>query len=205
MVHIKFTARPQTPVVSPRFAPRASDDDHRESSAEKSKASVDDEQVVVSTEAASEQGGGSDGDNPSDSSNGSENAYDSGGRLKVGAEAALASVSYDFRQSTVMRARVMTLESFTRYFLKGFARPSGAESIPDPRENEAVVFNDFFAAGLHFTPDSFGYSSQILGAVASVDAECHHSEQQVCLGCYFLRASTYCRQFCSSVRATLSE
>jgi hypothetical protein len=42
--------------------------------------------------------------------------------LKIGADAALAGVSYDFGQSTVMRAHVMALKSFTLYILKGFAR-----------------------------------------------------------------------------------
>jgi hypothetical protein len=68
--------------------------------------------------------------------------------VKIGVEAALVSVSYYFGQSTMMKARVTSLESFTRYFLKGFTRPPSTESILDPQENEAVVFKDFFAAGL---------------------------------------------------------
>jgi hypothetical protein len=39
---LKFTARPQTPVVSPRFTAMVSDDEHRESSAEQLEASVTD-------------------------------------------------------------------------------------------------------------------------------------------------------------------
>jgi hypothetical protein len=34
--------------------------------------------------------------------------------------------------STMMKARVTSLESFTRYFLKGFTRPPSTESILDP-------------------------------------------------------------------------
>jgi hypothetical protein len=79
-------------------------------------------------------------------------ASDSVGHLKIGAEATLASVTNDFRQSTVMRAHVTALQSFTRHFLKGFARPHGTESIPNPRENEVVVFEDFFAASLRILP-----------------------------------------------------
>jgi hypothetical protein len=74
------------------------------------------------------------------------------GRVKLMAEAALAGVSYDFRQLTMTKVHVMALESFARYFLKGFARSLAAESVPDPRENEAVVFKDFFAAGLCIPP-----------------------------------------------------
>jgi hypothetical protein len=104
------------------------------------------------TEAVSEQGVGSDGENSSDGSGGSENASNSGGHMKIEAEAALADVSYDFGQSTVAKASVIALKSFALYFLKGFARPPGAESVPDPRENEAVVFEDFFATGHRISP-----------------------------------------------------
>jgi hypothetical protein len=62
--------------------------------------------------------------------------------VKIGAEATLAGVSYDLRQSTMTRARAMALESFTRYSPKGFARPPSTEFVPDPRENEAVIFED---------------------------------------------------------------
>jgi hypothetical protein len=48
----------------------------------------------------------------------------------------------------MMKAHVTSLESFTRYFLKGFTRSPSTESILDPQENEVVVFKDFFAAGL---------------------------------------------------------
>jgi hypothetical protein len=33
-------------------------------------------------------------------------------------------------------------------FLKGYCRPLGAESVPEPQVNKAVVFEDFFDAGL---------------------------------------------------------
>jgi hypothetical protein len=72
--------------------------------------------------------------------------------MKIGADAALAGVSYDFRQSTVMRAHVMALKSFTLHILKGFARQPVAGSVLDPQENEVVVFKDFFAAGLRIPP-----------------------------------------------------
>jgi hypothetical protein len=72
--------------------------------------------------------------------------------MKIGAEVALANMSYDFGQSTMMRAHVTSLESFARYFSKGFTRPPSTESVPDPQENEVVVFEDFFAAGLRIPP-----------------------------------------------------
>jgi hypothetical protein len=81
---------------------------------------------------ASEQGDESDGENPSHNSDDSENASDSGGRVKIGAEAALTGVTYDFGQLTMMKAWVTSLECFTHYFLKGFTQPLGVESVPDP-------------------------------------------------------------------------
>jgi hypothetical protein len=39
-----------------------------------------------------------------------------------------------------------------RNFPKGYCRPPGVESMPELRANEAVVFKDFFAAGLQMPP-----------------------------------------------------
>jgi hypothetical protein len=72
--------------------------------------------------------------------------------LKVAAAAALPGISYDFGSSTIMKARLASLENNTHYFLKGYGRPPGAESIPDPRVNKAMVFEDFFAVGLCMPP-----------------------------------------------------
>jgi hypothetical protein len=158
MVHIKFTARPCTPIVSPKFGSMASDEaleastEHRETSTEQLEESQGGQQVVISMEAASEQGVGSDQENQSEGSSDNETASGNGGRVKIGAEAALASVTYDFGQSTITKARIASLESFAYYFLKGCGRPPGAESILDPHENEAVVFEDFFTAGLRMPP-----------------------------------------------------
>jgi hypothetical protein len=43
---------------------------------------------------------------------------------------------------------MLRLSKVSLYLRKGFAQLPGTESVPDPRENEAVVFEDFFAAGL---------------------------------------------------------
>jgi hypothetical protein len=72
--------------------------------------------------------------------------------VKIGVEAALADVSYDFGQSTVTKARVMALKSFACYFLQEITRPPDAKSAPDPRENEVAVFENFFAADLRIPP-----------------------------------------------------
>jgi hypothetical protein len=73
--------------------------------------------------------------------------------VKVGAEAALAGISFYFGQSKVTQGRISDLES-SRCFPKYFARHPGMESVLDPKENEAVVFEDFFAAGLCIPPHS---------------------------------------------------
>jgi hypothetical protein len=54
--------------------------------------------------------------------------------MRIGAETALASISYDFGQSMITKAHIATLESFAHYFLRGYGQPLGAESIPDPNE-----------------------------------------------------------------------
>jgi hypothetical protein len=45
--------------------------------------------------------------------------------LKVPAEAALAGVTYNFGQSTMMKARLVSLGSNGHYFPKGYGRPPG--------------------------------------------------------------------------------
>jgi hypothetical protein len=51
--------------------------------------------------------------------------------VKIGVEAALAGVRYNFGKLTMTKAHVMALESFAHYFPKGFTRPPSVESIPD--------------------------------------------------------------------------
>jgi hypothetical protein len=206
MVHIKFTARPQTPIVSPKFASMALEDDaevsteQREISAGRLEGSMAGEQVVTSPEAASEQGAGSDRDNQSEGSSDSETASDNREHVKIEAEAALAGMSYDFGQSKITKACLMSLESFTRHFPKGCARPLGAESIPDPQERGSGVQRFLrYWSPYTSTPGPCGYFVQVPSAVASTDAECHCSDWQVCLGCHFLRRSYYYKRFLSSL------
>jgi hypothetical protein len=122
--------------------------EQRETSSKQLEGSLAAEYVVVSMEAASEQGVGPDHDNQSDGPSDSETASDNCERMKIGAVAALAGISYDFGQLTMMKARLTYLESVARYFSKGYARPPGAEPVSDPQEIEMVVFEDFFVVGL---------------------------------------------------------
>jgi hypothetical protein len=120
--------------------------------AEQLDTSLADDQVLAAMEVTSEQDVVSDEENPSRVTGDSGNASDGGSHVKIGAEAALSGVSYNFGWSTVMRARITSLENSARYFLKGFAPPPSMEFVSDPKENEAVVFEDLFIAGLRIPP-----------------------------------------------------
>jgi hypothetical protein len=103
-----------------------------------------DEEPMAPTEATLKQEVGSDESYTSDNTGDNGNASDNGGRVKIGAEADLAGMSFDFGRSKVMRGRILDVLSSYRFFPKGFARPPGIESIPVPKGDEVVVFEDFF-------------------------------------------------------------
>jgi hypothetical protein len=178
MVRVKFTARPRTPVISPSLSPLALESaadvsiEHRGSSTKQLDTTIANEQAMASTEATSERGAGSKDDNASDDTGDSGNASDNGGHVKIGAEAALAGMSYDFRRSNVTRGRISDLENSFRFFPKGFALPPGVESVPVPKENETVVFKDFFRCWPSYTsaPCASRYTSQLSCATASTHA-----------------------------------
>jgi hypothetical protein len=65
---------------------------------------------------------------------------------------ALAGISYDFGPSTITKNHLASLENNTHYFPKGYGHPPDAKFVPDPRANEAVVFEDFFTVGLRMPP-----------------------------------------------------
>jgi hypothetical protein len=152
MVHIKFTARPHTPAVSPKFGLMSFDEaleafvEHREILTEQLEESQGGQQAVILTEAALEQGAGSDEENQSKGIGDDKIASDS--HVKIGAEATLARINYDFGKSGITKACIATLESFTHYFPKGYGQAPGAESMLDTHENKAVGFKDSFAASL---------------------------------------------------------
>jgi hypothetical protein len=74
-------------------------------------------------------------------------------RLKVVAIVALAHVTYDVGQSTLTKTCLTSLGNNANYFPEGYDRPPGAESIPNPRSDEAFLFMDFFfTGGFHMPP-----------------------------------------------------
>jgi hypothetical protein len=146
MVHIKFTAHTKTLVVSSEFESIASDKtldistQSKEASTEQREESLADQQREASTKAGSSHGVESVRESQSGDSGDSETASDNSGRLKVVAAVALAGISYDFGLSNIMNTHVESMESYARYFPKGYGRPPGVESVPEPRANEVVVF-----------------------------------------------------------------
>jgi hypothetical protein len=80
----------------------------------------------------------------------SETSSDTSTHLKVVA-AALAGVTYDFWQSTMMKTHLRSLEYHSHYFPKGYGQPLCVESVPEPQADEAV-FEDFFTATLRMPP-----------------------------------------------------
>jgi hypothetical protein len=155
MVCIKFSSHPRVSTISPSISPMALEDadivsvEHKESSTERLDMSLAREDPVNSTEVTSEPDAGSAKSEASIDSGDSGSTSDNGSHVKIGAEAALAGISFDFGPSKVTKGRISDLESSSRCFPKGFAWPPGMELVPVPKEDEAVVFEDFIAAGLH--------------------------------------------------------
>jgi hypothetical protein len=154
MVRIKFSTHPRIPAISPSISLMASENvgivsaEHKESSTERLDTSFAEKELVGSTEMTSKPDAQSDESKASDDTGDSGNASDNGGRVKVGAEAALARMSFDFGQSKVTKGCVSDLESSSCFSPKGLLRLLGIESVMVPREDEVVVFEDFFVAGL---------------------------------------------------------
>jgi hypothetical protein len=59
--------------------------------------------------------------------------------------------TYNFGASTITLGRIKEMTE-KGYFADGEARAPGAELVPDPGEDEAVMYEDFFVAGLCLPP-----------------------------------------------------
>jgi hypothetical protein len=126
MVRIKFSAHPKTRVVSSEFESIASDEtpeismQRKEASTEQRGRSLADRQMEASTEAASPLGVESDRESQSMDFGDSETASDNSGRVKVVATVALAGISYNFGLSSITKTCIGSMESYARYFPKGY-------------------------------------------------------------------------------------
>jgi hypothetical protein len=158
MVQIKFCSHPSIPAALFTPLPMASEDaanvfvGHKVSLTEWLDVILGDEEPVVSTEVTSEPDARSEESDASGDTGDSGDALDNGGHVKIGVDVALAGISFDFGRSKVTKGRISDLKSSCRFFPKGFARPPGTESISVPNKDEAVVFEDFFTAGLRIPP-----------------------------------------------------
>jgi hypothetical protein len=129
MVCIKFTARPRSPVVSPMFCSMAFDEalevsaEQRETLCEQLEQSLGGQQMVTSTEASSSREDAADHKSQSGGSEGSETGSDTSTHLKVATAVALAGITYDFGQSTMMKTHLRSLRNHGHYFPKGYGRP----------------------------------------------------------------------------------
>jgi hypothetical protein len=126
-----------------------------------------------------------------DSSKDNKTTSDDSRCLKVSAKAALAGITYDFGPSGVTKARIGSMENYTRYFPKGYGHAPGAKLVSKPCANEVVGFKDFFySLAPHAAPSgTCGYSTQIFSSIASVDTKCNCPDWQVYLGGHFLWGS----------------
>jgi hypothetical protein len=52
----------------------------------------------------------------------------------------------------MVKTHIRSLRNHGHYFPKGYAQPPGAESVPKPQADEAIVFEDFFTARLCMPP-----------------------------------------------------
>jgi hypothetical protein len=84
----------------------------------------------------------------------SDDRSDDGADMQGGSEAMdphESSYSYVFGSSTVTVGRIRQLASLGS-FANGAARESGEEIVPELTEDDAVVFEEFFIAGLRMPP-----------------------------------------------------
>jgi hypothetical protein len=80
----------------------------------------------------------------------SESESDSMKKVQVAVAAATSGMTFDF-DSTIGNCQIRMMEG-PGYFAKGFAQAPGSELVPEPWVDEAVVFEDLFATGLHMPP-----------------------------------------------------
>jgi hypothetical protein len=124
----------------------------------------------------------------SGSSGGTTSDSDESSRTKVAAAAAAVGITYDFGISAVGKACITSLECNTCYFPWGYCRAPGVESVPEPRTNKSVVFEDFFTMGLRMPPPSSSCrdSTKNQSSTAPSDAKHDCADRKIHLGDHLL-------------------
>jgi hypothetical protein len=151
MARVKSTTR----VSSGEIHPKATDSASQEAAEVLSSMNQGPLDAVASP---SREGSGADASD-SDADNGSNNSSDDLSesdsdltkKAKVAVAATAAGMTFDFGSSTIGKDWVRAMEGL-RYLPKGSARAPDSESVPEPRVNEPVVFEDLFAARLCMPP-----------------------------------------------------
>jgi hypothetical protein len=77
---------------------------------------------------------------------------DESGCAKVATTTAAGGITFGFGLSNVGKTCVTSLETSRHYFLKGYYRMLGMETVPQPQANEVVFFEDFFTVVLRMLP-----------------------------------------------------
>jgi hypothetical protein len=72
-------------------------------------------------------------------------------RAKVVAATSAAGMNFNFGSLTIGKDCIQTMEGLS-YYTMGSAQALGSESMPEPQVDEAMVFEDLFAAGLRMSP-----------------------------------------------------
>jgi hypothetical protein len=80
--------------------------------------------------------------------------------------------TYYFGSSTITRGKIKEMVE-KGYFIEGEAREPRAETILEPEDDEAVIFDFFYRRFTHASTSCFGrHSAKLPGVAAPVDAQC---------------------------------
>jgi len=105
-----------------------------------------------------------------------------GSETAGGANASAEAISFDFRPSKVTKDDLEVYAKL-RWFFEGDARPPEGETMPAPRDDEVVVFREYFLAGLRFPMIPF-----VLGVLKKFGLRFHQLHEAFCF-CVGLLAS----------------
>jgi hypothetical protein len=113
--------------------------------------------------------------------------------------------TYNFGASTITLGHIKEMEE-KGYFVNGEARAPGAETMPEPDDDEAIMYEDFFCCRpAHASTSCFGeHFVEISSAAPSTNTECNSVALKVFLGCWQLQRRGFGRCICEKVRAPLS-
>jgi hypothetical protein len=99
--------------------------------------------------------------------------------------------AYNFEASTITLGRIMEMAE-KGYFAKGEARAPGAKTVPEPEEDEVVVYKDFLSSSYAcFRILLWRTFVEISNATPTTDTKCDCAAFEVFLGCRYLRRRAF--------------